>query len=303
MCRIVGWTSGLAIFWTGLALAGGTPDQKLMALRDALVRDDVPGLVRLAIAAPEIDKARAEIERGQGEALSEESLAWRRKDFDGSFGALLPAGAADVLLDTMRPRLAEARAMFMLGSGAFFLDAAQQIGNDQSLETARRTQLLALLQAAQLYLARVDIFDERRMHKAISELSRAARATGVQSYDQFRLLDFDTLLGRFGGFLPAGKRAFAAYDLDVNAILRSARFRTAAQDLDQATVLVQLTVLEVPVEFPMQLQAWQSDWYLVTPEPEPEPSPDPAAEPFVDVETSMAQPEAATATAVEAPQP
>lgn len=299
MRSIVGWTGGLAIFWAGLALAGGSPDQKLMALRDALVRDDVPGLVRLAVAAPEIDKARAEIVRGQREEISADSLEWRRKDFDGSFGALLPAGAAEALLERVRPRLGEARAMFMLGSGAFFFEAAQQIRDDQSLESAERTQLLALLQAAQLYLARVDVFDEHRMHKAISELSRAARATALQSYDQFRLLDFDTLLGRFGGFLPAGKRAFAAYDLDVNAILRSARFRTAAQDLDQATVSVQLTLLDVPVEFPMELHAWQGDWYLVTPEPEPVPMPNPEAEPFATVEALMTEP----AAAAEAAQP
>lgn len=273
------WLGGWLALWASCAaVAGGTPEQKMLALRQALVGNDLPRLLRQAVAPAELARMREEQQRERAAELSEDALAYRRKEFQDSFGQLLPADAVTRLLEQARPRMAEARGMFLMGSGAFFYEVSNSLRTDASLEADDRNQLLALLNAAQLYLARVDVFDERRMERALTALSRAARATGISSYDELHRLDFDALLGRFSAFLPAGKQMFAAYDLDVDGTLRSARFRTVAQDLDRATVRVSLTVLDVPVEFPMQLTAIDGEWYLVAPPTHDEPAVEQTAE-------------------------
>jgi hypothetical protein len=240
------------------------------------------------VAPAELERARRDNARERADRIPEDSLAWRRKEFEQSFGQLLPIDAVDRLLEQARPKLTEARGMFMLGSGAFFYEMANNVRTDNGLSPEQRNQILALLSAGQMYLARTDVFDERRMTRALTALSRAARASGVDSYDDLRQLDFDALLGRFGVFLPAGKQVFAAYDLDVNGTLRSARFRTLSQDLDKATVQVSMTVLDVPVEFPLELMAADGDWYLVAPHRVSE-------EPFVGEGPVEAMPEAVAA--------
>lgn len=287
MRRFTGVICGLAC-WLSSAqvLLAGSPEQKLMALRDAAVRNDLPALVKLALPPRVYAEAQADVARKQATELDDsdpQQLVRRRAEFAETFGLLQRPDAASVLMEKLRPQLLEARVAMLAGQLMFFTQAREEIGKNTETPAADRAQQLALLNAVQLYLGRVDVLDEARLTRALNEFSRAARETGIQQFDHLRSLDLEGLLQRFSTFLPASKRAFAAYEIDVNAILRSARFRTMELSPEISVIEVELELLDVPVRFPVTLRAAAGDWYLLS-EPQ-ETSEDPVTE--VDAETAV----------------
>lgn len=256
------------LLYAGLSQAASSPDLALMGMRDALVQNDLKSLVHIAMAPDELERERSKLER---RTLERHKLdqpesgmrAFQRKQFDEHYGMLLGPDAVSLVMNEVGPKLAELRVPMLAGQMQFFIEASKGLAEAEELSEQHRAELLALLGATQMYLARTDVLDPARFRKAVQDVVLAARAAGVYSLDQLEQLQFDERLIRFSHFLSAGKRALAHYDLDANAVLRSARFRTLDQSDNTATVEVELTVLDVRVHFPLNLYAHQGRWYFI----------------------------------------
>jgi hypothetical protein len=107
--------------------------------------------------------------------------------------------------------------------------------------------MLDAMRATQAWAMRTDFSDPERLRRAVGALSKAVRATGLDDPAAFADLPFEDALARMDGFLAAAKAIALAYDLDVDAILRSHRVREVLREGDEATLETQFTVFGVPV--------------------------------------------------------
>lgn len=115
------------------------------------------------------------------------------------------------------------------------------------IEPGERIALIDAMRAAQAWAMKVDWSDPERLRRAVGALAKAVRATGVDSPDAFADLPFEDAVVHFDGFLAAGKSMALAYDLDVDAILRSYRVREVMRDGDEATLEERFTLFGVSV--------------------------------------------------------
>lgn len=118
---------------------------------------------------------------------------------------------------------------------------------DPSRTPAERAALMDAMRGAQAWAMQVDWTDPERLRRAVGALAKAVRATGVDSPDAFLDLPFEDALAHFDGFLAAAKAAALAYDLDIDAILRSHRVREVMREGDTATLSAEFTVFGVPL--------------------------------------------------------
>lgn len=115
------------------------------------------------------------------------------------------------------------------------------------IEPGERIALIDAMRAAQAWAMTVDWSDPERLRRAVGALAKAVRATDVDSPDAFADLPFEDAVAHFDGFLAASKAMALAYDLDIDAILRSYRVREVMRDGDEATLEEQFTLFGVSV--------------------------------------------------------
>jgi hypothetical protein len=115
------------------------------------------------------------------------------------------------------------------------------------VEPGERIALIDAMRAAQAWAMTVDWSDPERLRTAVAALAKAVRATDVDSPDAVADLPFEDAVAHFDGFLAAGKSMALAYDLDVDAILRSYRVREVMRDGDEATLEERFTLFGVSV--------------------------------------------------------
>lgn len=250
----------------------GSPEQALMSMRDALLRSDLVALAQTVVAPQELEQARARHQRDKkhGPYQSENARRNRREYFEHAFGRLLGPDAMTLIMGDVQPWLEQMRMPLLAGQMQFFLEASAEIPKLDSLDERHKHQLQELLNAVQLYMARTDVLDPVRFRNALQEIVLATRVVGIYSSDQLEQLSFDETLVRFSPLLAAGKRALRHYDLDVDAMLRTARFRTIEQTPLLAQVEMELRILEVRLEIPLTVYAHADSWYLVPRHAEPE---------------------------------
>lgn len=141
------------------------------------------------------------------------------------------------------PRGAAAPGTLSVGIAGLFGKAMA----DPAQTPAQRATMLDGMRAAQAWAMRVDFTDPERLRTAVGALAKAVRDTGLDDPAAFADLPFEDALLHMSDFLAATKAMALAYDLDVDAILRSHRVREVLREGDQATLEAQVTLFGVPI--------------------------------------------------------
>jgi hypothetical protein len=141
------------------------------------------------------------------------------------------------------PRGAAAPGTLSVAIAGFFGQAM----SDPSRTPAERASMLDGMRAAQAWAMRTDFTDPERLRRAVGALAKAVRDTGVDDPLAFADLPFEDALLHMGDFLVAAKAMALAYDLDIDAILRSHRVREVAREGDRSTLEAQYTLFGVPI--------------------------------------------------------
>jgi hypothetical protein len=242
------------------------PRAIIAALRD----NDVAGL----LASEEIDdlataekawNERRERERERRTAAKAGAMPMRVAAFaDEQLAAawteLLSDEGVEQLVARWQPQIA-ARAVERVGAAQLALAAGlASIAADPSRTAAERAQLTDLLRAGQAWLMRTDFSDADRLRVALNAVAMAVRRSGLDSFEALGELEFDEAVARFDLLLEAGKQAAAAYDLDLDAILRSASVREEQLAGRDATIVFEFTAFGMPVALRQQLRYVHDTW-------------------------------------------
>ena len=142
------------------------------------------------------------------------------------------------------------------------LFGAQYIQRQGDYSDDERQHYAQLIQAASLWGKRAPLADRERAHRAILELTAAARQSGLASPADFRRLGMDDSLQRMGAFAAAFKQALAPYGLELDASLDAMRVTLQQQTGDSARVRMQYPFAGQDIDTIVAVERIDGRWYL-----------------------------------------
>ena len=142
------------------------------------------------------------------------------------------------------------------------LFGAQYIQRQGDYSDDERQHYAQLIQAASLWGKRAPLADRERAHRAILELTAAARQSGLASPADFRRLGMDDSLQRMGAFAAAFKQALAPYGLELDASLDAMRVTLQQQTGDSARVRMQYPFAGQDIDTIVAVERIDGHWYL-----------------------------------------
>jgi hypothetical protein len=238
-----------------------SPVEKRRAIVDALVVEDFQALVEAMGSADDLARMAQDRQRDLERAKepdykpSEAEIA-----IDGVLAKLATREGVDALVAEWQPLLAEqanAKVIeFNLGLAAMM----SALGEDKSASVEELRQRGQLILAVQAWANGVDFNDAARLRRAVDAAAGFVRKSGVRSSRDFMAMPFEDLVIRLDDALRAGKEILAAYDLDVDALLRSIEFSVVSRDGDRARIRTEATVLGVRLSHEEELRWYMNDW-------------------------------------------
>jgi len=142
------------------------------------------------------------------------------------------------------------------------LFGAQYIQRQGDYSDDERQHYAQLIQAASRWGTRAPLADRGRAHRAILDLTAAARRTGLASPADFSRLGMEDGLRRMGGFAMAFKHALASYGLDLDASLDAMRVSLQQQTGDTARVRMQYPFAGQDIDTIVAVERIDGHWYL-----------------------------------------
>ena len=233
------------------------PAQVSMELAHLAKINDLKGLMTLAMPAAEMKKMVASWETKRKEPITDSD----RKEFADGIAKLIAPGAIDELMAMAEPEMAALKpqmAMYIpMGIGI----AQQSISANADLSEAQKKQATEMVGALQTWAMKTDFTDPNRLRKALTELSTGVRSTNVTTLDQLQALSFDQMLGKGGVLFGSMKRAFNAYDLNIDEVFTSVKAEQISMSGDTALVKTSMTFLGQPMSSETQMVKSDGRWY------------------------------------------
>ncbi|MDW8480099.1 MAG: hypothetical protein RML12_10340 [Xanthomonadales bacterium] len=244
------------------AATASSPVESVRVLHEALRRNDLRGMLEAMLPPAEVAEMRERWERKRGELLqvSEEG----RAQFAATMGMLTQPGAADAIMATLEPQLAELDQQMaqmpmaiMMGSG-FIIASLEQAEN---LSAEQKQQARQAVEALAQWAMKTPFNDRARIRKAVEALVAAAGQLGLARLEDLERLSFDELLVK-GGIVLAGLRnALAAFDFPLDQALDSFKVELVSEQGDEATVRSSYSLFGVPFTTEVALVRRDGRWY------------------------------------------
>ena len=242
------------------------------AVLDALKRNDFAALIEAserdsdiaAIAKQWDEKVARHREDRAKRAAAESEVPEAFNAFDDgmqqTWQKLQSAEGVDALVDELQPKVAEAVSenllQFNLGFGAAFTALA----SEKDLSALEVQQLTQLMYAVQNWTGRVDFADRERLRAALNAVSRLVRQTKLKRFEDTEVLPFEDAIVHGDAMIATVKQVFAAYEVDVDQILKSVRFSEIDALFDMATLHVEARVFGVDLSHDFKMQWYEGEW-------------------------------------------
>ena len=243
---------------TQVSYKAADPVAQLQEMTQLLRRNDIAGLVRVAMPPEQLQMVKGAFEVQRNKPITDEE----RAEFERGISKLIAPNAVDQVMAEIEPKLIEARPQaegaIMMGLGA----AQMALNSPESeLTPQQREMLRAALPGLQQWLTSTDFFNAETARQAVTLVVNALRSTGVSNLDQMRMLSFEEVLGHSGNVWAASKRALRLYGLDLDTILGSTRYELLANDGQTATIRATVTVFEAPLSRDFEMVQRGGRWY------------------------------------------
>ncbi len=233
------------------------PAQVSMELAHLAKINDLKGMMTLAMPAPALKKIVDSWETKRLEPISDSD----RKEFADGIAKLTAPGAIDELMALAEPKMAELKpqmAMYIPG-GIMFIQ--QSISSNTEMSDTQKKQATQMVGALQTWAMKTDLTDPNRLRKALTELAIGVKATKVTTLDQLQGLSFDQMLGKGGVLFGSMKRAFNAYDLNMDEMFTSLKAEEISMTGDTAVIKTSMTFLGQAISSEAEMVKSDGRWY------------------------------------------
>jgi hypothetical protein len=234
------------------------PAAQLRASVQRFRHGDLAGLAQSLIPPKHWEEARTAYELKRLEPLPEHA----RQEFADKLAELTGPEATERFIESLRPKLAEARAQWpgaqLMAFGAMAMAVESP---DSELTESQREALRSALPGLQDWMASTDFLSEDTLRQALELLADGLRKTGIDDLEQLRELPFDAVLERSRSLLEAAKQASRLYGLDLDALADSFEVEVLAIDSRNAKVRSSVLLFGAPVWLDHELVLVDGRWY------------------------------------------
>lgn len=236
------------------------PIEAVATLSRTLRENDLHGFVRVAVP-PEL--------------LPGLEVAWRsgrsrwpldELPFDSKIPNALASLSADkadkVWRSSFDRQFANAHGEIRAAATSLGLFGVKYIQSDISLSADERHHYPQLISALSDWAQHARLGDPKRAHRAIAQLTTAARQSGLREEGDFARYGMDGTLTRLGPFMDAFKRALREYGLDLDHSLDAMVFTLVSQQGDHARVRMRYPLAGKTIETTIDVEQVEGYWYV-----------------------------------------
>ena len=233
------------------------PAQVSMELARLAKINDLKGMMTLALPAPALKKMVDSWEAKRVEPITDSN----RKEFADGIAKLLAPGAIDELMAQAEPQMAELKPQMALYIPMGIGMAQQAISSNVDLSDVQKKQATEMVTALQGWAMKTDLTDPNRLRKALTQLASGVRATNITTLDQLQGLSFDQMLGKGGVLFGSMKRAFNAYDFNMDEMFSSLKAEQISMTGDTAVIRTSMTFLGQAMTSEAEMIKSDGRWY------------------------------------------
>lgn len=212
----------------------GSPDGTFKASYAALQSNDLAGLMEVVATPADLQGMRSDWDAQRSKPMS----AAEKMQFNGTLAMLTAPNADKQLFDMVAPQLEDLSDQWSMMLGMASMAASGLTGENAGAQEAT-TALLGKLES-------IDITDEAKIKRAISILTKTAKALDVKDATALQAMTFDQLLGKGGVALGGVKEILKVYGLDLDATLSSIDVKVAGQTGNKAQLEVAYSLFGAP---------------------------------------------------------
>jgi hypothetical protein len=234
------------------------PAAQLRASARRFRDNDLAGLAQSLIPPARWEEARSAYELKRSEPISEHD----RQEFADKLAELTTPEAIDRFIESLQPKLAEARAQWPGAQLMAFGAMAMAVESPESeLTESQREALRSAVPGLQDWIASTDFLNETSLRQALELLADGLRKTGINDLEQLRELPFEDLIERGRSLIDATKQATRLYGLDLDALADSFEVEVLTISAHTATVRSSVLLFGAPVWLDHELVLIDGRWF------------------------------------------
>ncbi|TAN04618.1 MAG: hypothetical protein EPN36_07895 [Rhodanobacteraceae bacterium] len=240
-----------------------TPEKAVATNLRLTAMGDFDGLMKNRL--PPADYAAWRAEWDKAHAHPQPATATQQQQFAEIMQMLTAPDAEAKLAKRLAPQLAKLRGgkgeTMPIASGILEAAGKQMIAVSPQLGPAQKTLATQAFNALVAWSKTADFSDPSKAKKAIALVCATARQLHVQTLEQWRALDYAQTMRNYGVIWNALENLLHIYGLDLAGSLTNARIGTIANDANDATVKLDMTLAGQPLSGQWPMVKVADHWY------------------------------------------
>jgi hypothetical protein len=240
--------------------AAREPAEEVLVLAAHLRENDLQGFLRAAVP-PALQSPLAQAWREGRSRWPLEELPFDHK-LPTMLDTLAAEGADKRLRRDFDRQFANAGSEIRSAANSLGLFGVKFVENDRALSDNERAHYSQLIRALSDWAQTAKLGDPQRARRSISQLTAAARQTGLRSDEDFTRLGMDRSLARLGPFFGSVKSVLLQYGLDLDKSLDAMQAELVSRQGDVARVRVRYPLAKAEIDTIVELEQVDGRWYL-----------------------------------------
>lgn len=260
LCAVVVFAAGCRRSQEPLPGAATEPAAAVRQLVQHLHDNDLAGYARAAV--PPAQYAELEAAWAQGHSRWPLDQLPLHDKLPALLATLSAADAETRLQRAFKAQIAGQAAGVRQAAHSLGLFGEQYISRQGDYSADERAHYVQLVKALSAWAQAAPLSDPKLARSAITTLTTAARATGLDSDAALQAAGMTGSLQRLSPFAAASKQVLASYGLSLDESVAQMRTGLSSQDGDSAVVHVQYPLAGHDIDLQVALQRRQGHWYL-----------------------------------------
>lgn len=177
-------------------------------------------------------------------------------------GALSAPGSEKKLQQVFDRQFSGAHAELKAAAMSLGLFGVQYVRHEGDYSQDERLHYAQFVQAISQWGLDAPLGDPQRARRAIPQLTRAARLTGLATEADFRRLGMQESLRRLGPFMATAKQALATYGLRLDESLSGLEATLQQQTGDRARVRLRYRLGDTDIDTVVSVERQDGRWYI-----------------------------------------